>query len=357
MQTIISSLKKRRVNVPEATALVSPRCLGPPGTNGLAKGEFNSGLNAITWILSRRCDKRGYPSTIDRPPEASSKVSDTRGGTFLMSSSNNSPNTAPPTSSPPPLSPPMVSTKKRVTQTYGSKRIEAPPSDETPDADRSFGTLVDGDISISLSPATRSSGIDVRVVSSQETKVDEDEDDEKDDSHEQTKHKWSWMSALKESSDDEGGSTPALPLAHADGSPSPPASRSRGVKSRGKRPSTSPKKPQRLQLTTVSSDSRTSVTASAEPETGGSDSDRFPSPLKPKQRPSRRTAGTAMVEDSESEVPLASSSKSRGNGLGPVDADANNRAPLDSTKQKRKTTGRKPTAKVDRYDLHSIGFY
>ncbi|KAF9649593.1 hypothetical protein BDM02DRAFT_3268545 [Thelephora ganbajun] len=274
-----------------------------------------------------------------------------------MASLNNSPNTAPPTSSPPLPSSPMVSTKKRVARTYGSKRVEAPPPDESPDADRSFGTLVDGDISISLSPAARSHGIDDNVVSSQDTKVDDD-GGEKDNSPKQTKHQWSWMAALKELSDSDGEaeSNSALPIrrhcADMDGSDSSPASRSRGVKSKGKRPSTSPKKPQRLPLTAIPSDSRPPARVSIEPEASGSDGDNSPSPSPPRQkrRTSGRRADTVIAEDSESEAPRASSSK-RGNRLHSADMDVNDRASPDSAKQKRKTTaGRKPTAKVNCHD-------
>lgn len=283
-----------------------------------------------------------------------------------MTSLDDSPNTAPPTSSSPPLSPPMVPTKKRVTRTYGSKRAEAPPPDESPDADRSFGTLVDGDTSISLSPAVPSSGLDDNLVSSQDTKVDDDEDEENDDSPERPKHQWSWRAALKEldGSDNEAELTPAPPVpqrsADVNSSPSPPASHGRSAKSKGKHPSTSPKKPQRLPLTTIRSDSRASARVSAEPEASDSDRDRSPSPSPPKQkrRTSRRTADTAMVEDSESEAPHASSSKPRGSRLDSADVDGNDRMSLDPPKRKRKTTtGRKPTAKVNLYDIRSIGPY
>jgi hypothetical protein len=264
-----------------------------------------------------------------------------------MSSSNNSPNTAPPTSSPSLLASPMVYTKKRVVQTYGTRRAEQPP-DESPDADKSYGTLVDGDISISLSPAVRSRGIDDNVVSSQDTKVDED-DEEEHNSPKQRKHKWSWEDALKDisDSDEEGGSAPTLLIPHTQGSP--PVLSGLSAKSKGKRPSVSPKKHQRLPLATVRLDSR----ISAEPDASGSDADRSPPPSLPKlkRRASRRTADTTTIEDPESEVPRASSSKSRGGRLSSADVDTNDHAPPDSTKRKRKTTaGRKPTAKVNCLD-------
>ena len=275
-----------------------------------------------------------------------------------MTSLNGSPNTAPPTSSPPLLSSPMVSTKKRVAQTYGSKRGEAPPPDESPDADRSFGTLVDGDISISLSPAARSIGTDDNGVSSQDTKVDDD--DEEDCSPKQAKHQWSWMAALKElnDSDDEAEPTPALPIprrsADVSTSPSPPASRDRNAKTKGRVSSASPKKAQRFPLITIHS------RVSTEPEASGSDGRRFPSPSSPKQkrRTSGRMTGLAIVEDSEPDVPRASSSKSQGSELDSSGASANHRPSPDPPKRRRKiATGRKPTAKVNRYDVHSIGSY
>jgi len=283
-----------------------------------------------------------------------------------MTSLNNSPNTAPPTSSPPLLSSPMLATKKRVARTYGSKRVEAPPSDESPDADRSFSTLVDGDISISLSPPARSCGIDDNVVSSQDTKVDDDDDGENDGSPKQPKHQWSWMAALKElaGSDDEAELTPALPIlrssADVDVAPSPLTSLGRGAKYKGKYLSTSPKKFQRLPLTTIRSDSSASARVSAEPKASGSDEGRSPSPSPPKQkrRTSGRTADAVVVEDSESEEPRASSSKSRGSRLNSVDLDANDCTSPDPPKRKRKAAnGRKPTAKVNPHYLHSIGSY
>ena len=294
------------------------------------------------------------------------RVTDTQSGSFLMTSLNDSPDTAPPTSSSPPLSPPMLSAKKRVTRTYGSKRVEAPPSDESPDADRSFGTLVDGDISISLSPAVHSSGLDNNVVSSQDTKVDSDDDEEKDGSPKRPKYQWSWMAKLKESdeSDDETELTPAPPVPRRSpdvGSfPSPPASHGRSSKSKGKYPSVSPKKPQPFPLTTTRSDSRASARASVGPEASGSDGDRSPSPSPPKQkrRTSCRVTDTFIVEDSESEAPRASSSKPRGGGLDSADVDGNDRTSLDPPKRKRKTTtSRKPTAKVNLYDIRSIDRY
>jgi len=283
-----------------------------------------------------------------------------------MTSLNDSPNTAPPTSSSPPLSPPMLSTKKRVTRTYGSKRVEAPPSDETHDADRSFGTLVDGDTSISLSPAVRSSGLDDNVVSSQDTKVDSDDDEEKDGSPKQQKHQWPWMALLKEpvESDDEAELAPVPPVPRRSpdvGSfPSPPASHGRSAGSKGKYPSVSPKKPQPFPLKTTRSDSRASTRVSVGPEASGSDRDRSSSPPLPKQkrRTSRRTTDTVIVNDSESEAPRASSSKSRGGGLDSAGVDGNDRTSLDPPKRKRKTTtSRKPTAKVNLYDIRSIGPY
>ena len=283
-----------------------------------------------------------------------------------MTSLNDSPNTVPPTSSSPPLSSPMVSTKKRVTRTYGSMRVEASPSDDPPDADRSFGTLVDGDVAISLSPTARSPGIDDNAVSSQDTKVDDDDDEEKVDSPKRPKHQWSWMTALKElsESDDEAESAPAPPIPRrphsVDSSPSPPASRDRSAKSKGKRPAASPKKPRRLPLTTAHLDSRAFTRGSGEPETNDSDCDRSPSPLPPKQkrRTFGRTADAAAVGDSESEAPHASSSKPRGGRLDSADKDGNDRTSPGPAKRKRKTiTGRKPTAKVNLYDMCSIDSY
>lgn len=274
-----------------------------------------------------------------------------------MLSSNNSPNTAPPTSSPPLLSSPMVSAKKRVAQTYGSRRVEAQPRDESPDADKSFGTLVDGDISISLSPMVHSRGTDENAVSSQDTKVDEDEEEERSPPK-QRKHKWGWETLLKElsDSDEEGGSAPTLSAPQADRPPSPPALRDLSAKSQGKRPSVSPKKHQRLPLVTPRSDSRISESVSVEPDGSGSDADRSPPPSLPKskRRAPRRAVDTAMIEDPESEVPRASSSKSRGSRLGSPDEDTNDRALPDSTKRKRKAiAGRKPTAKVNYHDTRS----
>ena len=271
-----------------------------------------------------------------------------------MSSSNNSPNTAPPTSSPP-LSSPAVSTNKRVNQTYGSKRAEARPPEESPDVDISFGTLLDGDVSISLSPAAHSRGIDGNVVSSQDTKVDEDNEEE-NDLPKQRKHKWSWEIELKElsDSDEEGESTPTFAIPHANDSPSRPPLMGLSAKSKGKRPSVSPKK---SQLATVHSVSRASPKATAQPDVSGSDADCSPppSPPKPKRRASRRTNDAAMVEDLESEAPRASSSKSRGSRLNSADADANDNPPSDPTKRKRKpTASRKPTAKVSCHDIASI---
>ena len=283
-----------------------------------------------------------------------------------MTSLNDSPNTAPPTSSPLPVSPPMVSTKKRVTRTYGSKRVEAPPSDELPDADRSFGTLVDGDTSISLSPAVRSSGLDGNPMSSQDTKVDDDDDEEKDGSPKRSEHQWAWRVALKEleESDDEAESAPAPPVPRrsvdADSSLSPPASHDRGVKSKGKQPPASLKRPQHFPLTTLLSDSRASARVSAEPGVSDSDGEPSPSHSPPKQRrhTSRRTTDTAMVEDSESEAPRPSSSKPRGSRLDSADVDGNDRTSLEPPKRKRKiTTNRKPTAKVNLYYTRSIDPY
>lgn len=279
-----------------------------------------------------------------------------------MTPLNNSPNTAPPTSSPPPSSSPMVPAKKRVTRTYGSKRAEIPPSDEAPDADISFSTLADGDISISLSPATRSSGIDDNIVSSQDTKVDDD-DGEKDDSAKLPKHQWSWKAALEEFSDDESELNlplPTFPHSVDVDPPSPPASRGRGAKSKGKRPSASPKKPQPLPPTTSRSDSRLSARVSAEPEASGSDGEHPPSPPPPKKkrRTSGRMAGVPAVEDSESEVPRASSSKSRGSRFNSGNMDASDRTSPGSAKRKRKPAPvRKPTAKVKHHDPHSVGSY
>ena len=272
-----------------------------------------------------------------------------------MTSSNNSPNTAPPTSSPPPSSPRMVSTKKRVTRTYGSKRVEVPPSDESPDADRSFGTLVDGDTSISFSPVARTSGLDDNIVSSQDTKVDDDDDEEKVDSPKRPKHRWAWEAALKEldESDNEAKSTPALPVpqrsADVDGSPSS-ASHGRNAKSKGK-------KSQHFSLTTVRSDFRISTRVPAEPEASGSDRDRSPYPSPPgrKRRTSCRAVDTAVVEDSQSEASHPSSSKPRSSRLDSADVDGSDRSSLDPPKRKRKTTtGRKPTAKVNLYYIRSI---
>lgn len=274
-----------------------------------------------------------------------------------MPSSNNSFNTAPPTSSSP-LSSPMVPSKKHAARTYGSKRAEVQLIEESPDADRSFGTLVDGDVSISLSPARHSRGTDDNVVSSQGTKVDEDNEGE-DDSSKQRKHKWSWETELNElsDSDEEGESAPTLPIPHAAGSLSPSTSRDRSAKSKGKRPSASPKKTQHFPLTIVRSDSRASGRASADPEVCGSDSDCSPSPPK-KRRASRRTADATVIEDSDLEASRASSSKSRGISLNSADMDADDHPPPHSTKRKRKTaTGRKPTAKVNRYYIRSINFH
>ena len=283
-----------------------------------------------------------------------------------MSSSNNSPNTVPSTSSSPPPISPMVPTNKRATRTYGSKREDAPPSDESPHADKSFGTLVDGDISITLSPVVRPLGIDDNTVSSQDTKVDDDDDEEKDDPPKQRRHQWSWEAMLKDlsESDEEAKPAPAPPAARrsagVDGSPSPPTSRSRGTKSKGKHLPTSPRKSQRLPLTTIRSDSRASARVSAEPEASGSDGDHSPSPSPSKQK--RRTTGRAtdmaVAEDSDSEAPRASSSKPWGGRLGSVDMDGNDRTSPGPARRKRKTTtSRKPTAKVNLYDIHSIGFY
>ena len=238
--------------------------------------------------------------------------------------------------------------------------MEAPPSDESPDADRSFGTLVDGDISITLSPAARSFGIDDNAVSSQDTKVDDDDEGEKGDSPKRPNHRWSWMAALKEldDSDDEAESTPAPPVprhsADVDPSPSPPASRSRGAKSKGKRSSVSPKKPYHLPSTTTRSGSRASARVSTELEASNSDGDRSPSPSLPKQkrRTSGRTTDPAVVEDSESEVPRASSSKSRGGRLDSAELDVNDRTSPGPAQRKRKSAiGRKPAAKVSPYDI------
>jgi len=281
-----------------------------------------------------------------------------------MTSLNNSPNTAPPTSSPPSLSSPMVATKKRVPRTYGSKRGEVPPSDESPDADRSFDTLLDGDISTSLSPVALSRGIDDNAVSSQDTKVDDGDDEEKD-SGEPPKHQWSWRAAIEklDEPDDEDELPPTLPGPQrsvvVEASPSPPASLSRGAGSKGKRLSTSPKKSQRSQMTAIRSDSRLSARMSTEPEASGSDENRSPSPPPPKRRrrtPSR-TADAPIVEDSESEAPRASSSKPRGSRLNSGGMDTSDRTSPDPSKRKRKTTGRKPTAKVKRHDIHSVGSY
>jgi len=275
-----------------------------------------------------------------------------------MTALNDSPNTVPPTSSPPALSSPMVSAKKRVTQTYGSKRAEEPPSDESPDADRSFGTLVDGDISISLSPAPRSIGINDNGVSSQDTKVDDD--DEEDGSPQREKHQWSWMAALEELNDHddeaESASVPPISRRTADVNTllSPPASRDRSSKHKGMLPSASPKKPQRLPLTTIRSES---TRASTEPEASSSDRDHSPSPSPPKQkrRTSGRMTGLVMVEDSEPDASRASSSKSQGSELDSSGAGACDRPSPDPPKRRRKiTTGRKPTAKVNHYDIHSI---
>lgn len=260
----------------------------------------------------------------------------------------------------------MVPTNKRVTRTYGSKREDVPPSDESPDADKSFGTLVDGDISISLSPVVRPPGIDDNTVSSQDTKVDDDDDEEKDDSPKQRKHQWSWEAMLKDlsESDEEAKSAPTPPVtrrsAGMDGSPSPPASRSRGTKSKGKHLPTSPGKSQRLPLTAIRSDPRASARISIEPEASGSEGDHSPSPSPSKQR--RRTAGRAadmvVAGDSDSEVPRASSSKLWGGRLGSADMDGNDRTSPGPAKRRRKTTtSRKPTAKVNLYCIRSTGFY
>jgi hypothetical protein len=258
----------------------------------------------------------------------------------------------------------MNSTRKRVTRTYGSKRVEAPPPDESPDADRSFGTLVDGDISISLSPAARSRGIDVDVVSSQDTKVDDD-DDEGDDSAERPKHQWSWREMLKKlsESDEEAELAPALPTPQrppdVDPSPSPPASRGRGPKSKGKRSSSPPRDPQRLPLITTHPDFGLSARVSVEPETNDGDGDRSPSlPSKRKRHTSGRMPDVPMIEDSESEAPRASSSKPRGGRFNSADVDANDRTSPDPVKRKRKTAaGRKPTAKVNYHDIYFVGSY
>ena len=267
-----------------------------------------------------------------------------------MTSLNNSPNTAPPTSSPPSLPSPMVATKKRVPRTYGSKRAEVPPSDESPDADRSFDTLLDGDISTSLSPITYSRGIDDNVVSSQDTKVDDGDDEEK----EPPKHQWSWRAALEklDEPDDEDELNPTLPgpqrSVAVDASSPPPASLVRGAGSKGKRSSTSPKKSQRPQMTAIRSDSKLSARKSTEPEASGSDEERSPSPspLKRRRRTPSRTANEPLVEDSESEAPRASSSKPRGGRSNSGGMDASEQTSPDPPKRKRKTTGRKPTAKV-----------
>ena len=254
-----------------------------------------------------------------------------------MSSSNNSPNTPPPTSSPPAPSSSMIYTGKRVTRTYGSKRVEALSPDDSPDADKSFGTLVDGDFLTPPPPSAHSRGIDGNVASSQETKVDEEEDS----SPKANTHRWDWKDKLKELDSDEEHE----PIPHVDGSPS--ALQDRSPRSKGKRPSISPKKFQRLPLADVRSDSRAPARISVEPE----DVDRSPPP-KPRRRISRKAANATAVEDSESEVPHASSSKSRGTRLNSADVDTNDRARSDSIKQKRKTTtGRKPTAKVSCHDI------
>lgn len=290
-------------------------------------------------------------------------LTDTKNGAFPMTSLNNSPNTAPPTSSPLSLPSPMVATKKRVPRTYGSKRAEVPPSDESPDADRSFDTLLDGDISTSLSPIARSRGIDDNVVSSQDTKVDDGDDEEKD-SGEPPKHQWAWMAELEKlNGSDEDELTPTLPGPQhsitADVSPSPPASLVRSAGSTGKRSSTSPKKSQRSQMTAIRSDSRLSARVSAKPEASGSDGEHSPSPSPPKRRrrtPSR-VADAPIVEDSESEAPHASSSKPRGSRFKSGGTDVSDRASPDPPKRKRKTTGRKPTAKVKHHDINSGGSY
>jgi len=281
-----------------------------------------------------------------------------------MTSLNNSPNTAPPTSSPPSLSSPMVSTKKRVPRTYGSKRVEAPPSDKSPDADRSFDTLLEGDISTSLSPIARSRGIDDNLVSSQDTKVDDGDDEEKD-SGEPPKHQWSWRAAIEKLDEPDDGDelTPTLPVPQRSvgvgASPSPPASLGRGAGPKGKRSSISPKKSQHPQMTAIRSGSRLSARVSAEPEASGSDGEHSPSPSPPKRR--RRTpnriADAPIVEDSESEAPRASSSKPRGSRFNSGGMDTSDRTSPNPPKRKRKTTGRKPTAKVKRHDIHSVGSY
>lgn len=288
-----------------------------------------------------------------------------------MTSLNNSPNTAPPTSSPPLPPSPMVSTKKRVTRTYGSKRVEAPPSDEPLDADRSFATLVEDDVSISLSPAARLRGIDDNAVSSQDTKVDDNDDDDDDDGDEgkgdparRPKHQWSWMAALDKLNepDDETESTPALSIPQrstgADASPSPPVSPGRGIKSKEEHTPPSPKRTRRLPLTTVRSDPRFSARASAEPEASGSDGDHSPSPFPPKQkrRTSGRIADQSVVEDSESDAPRASSSKSRGGRSNLEDVEIHDRtSPGPAKRKRRSTTGRKPTVKVKYHVTHSVG--
>ena len=288
---------------------------------------------------------------------------DTHHGAFPMTSLNNSPNTAPPTSSPPLLSSPMVSTKKRVTRTYGSKRVEAPPSDEPLDADRSFSTLVEDEIPTSLSPVARSHRIDDNAVSSQDTKVDDDDEEEKDNFAGPPEYQWAWREALKklDKPEDEMELTSALSVprrsADAYASPSPPISPGRGAKSKGKRPSTSPKKPRSFPPPTVRSDSGLSARVSAEPEASGSDGERSPSPFpsKQKRRASARITDQPIVEDSESDAPRASSSKPRGGGFNLGDAGTNDRTSPGSVKRKRKaTTGRKPTAKVKCHDIHSI---
>ena len=283
-----------------------------------------------------------------------------------MSSLNNSPNTIPFTSSSPPPISPMVPTKKRATRTYGSKREDASPSDESPDADKSFGTLVDGDVSIPLSPVVRPPGIDDNTVSSQDTKVDDDDDKEKEDSPRQQRHKWSWEAMLKElsESDEEAQPAPTPPVprrsAGVDGSSPHPASRSRSTKSKGKHFSASPRKSQRLPLRTIRSDSRASSRVSVEPEASGSDGDNSPHPSPPKQkrRTVSRVTDTVIAEDSDSEAPRASSSKPWSSRLSSADMDGNDRTSPGPAKRKRKTTtSRKPTAKVNLYDIRYIGFY
>ena len=139
-----------------------------------------------------------------------------------------------------------------------------------------------------------------------------------------------------------------------DGSPSPPTSRSRGTKSKGKHFPTSLGKSQCLPLTTMHSDSSASARVSAEPEGSGNDGNHSPSPSPSKQK--HRTVGRAtdmvVAEDLDLDAPCASLSKLRGGRLGLVDMDRNDRT---SPVQQNKTTTQVPDVCSPLSELHTEG--